>query len=239
MKAREINTDDEGIERYSEELKTTFERANVAEEARSYYSNSEEEMCFADARSQRLDLLLRTRAQIGRIYTSQGLLVESFYILRQGLINFKALAEGQYREVENGAEHEGKGSFKLPDQLSGGGAPAAGGKKGAPPPKDAKGAKGASVPDDAEAKRLEEERRKAANKEAATLKAAVDTLEKRQHPHLGLWLSTKLAIINILLAQKRYEDCYDAIAVTRLEAQSAKDQLFIRKLKETEFYIFV
>ena len=93
--------------------------------------------------------------------------------------------------------------------------------------------------DDTETKRLEGERRKQASKEAARLKAGVEALEKRQHPHLGLWLSTKLCIINILLAQKRYEDCTDAIAVTRLEAQSAKDQLFVRKLKEVEFKIFV
>jgi hypothetical protein len=50
-----------------------------------------------------------------------------------------------------------------------------------------------------------------------------------------LWLKTKINIINILLAQKRYEDCSDAIAVTRLEAQSVKDQLYIRKLQEIEF----
>lgn len=94
---------------------------------------------------------------------------------------------------------------------------------------------GANVADDTETKRLEEGRRKQAGKEAAKLKAVVETLEKRQHPHLGLWLSTKLCIIKILLAQKRYEDCTDAIAVTRLEAQSVKDQLFVRKLKEVEF----
>ena len=50
-----------------------------------------------------------------------------------------------------------------------------------------------------------------------------------------LWLKTKINIINILLAQKRYEDCADAIAVTRLEAQSVKDQLYTRKLQEIEF----
>lgn len=88
------------------------------------------------------------------------------------------MAEGQYREVENGAEPDNKGTFKLPDQLSSAGAPAAG-KKGAPPAKEAKGAKGASVVDDTEAKRLEEERRKKASKEAAKLRAAVQTLEKR------------------------------------------------------------
>ncbi len=51
MKMKEINLDEEAIEKYTEELKATFERANVSEETQSYYSNSEEEMCFADARS--------------------------------------------------------------------------------------------------------------------------------------------------------------------------------------------
>ena len=83
------------------------------------------------------------------------MLLESFYILRQGLINFKALAEGQYREVEKGAEAESKGSFKLPDALASSSAPAAG-KKGAPPPKEVKGK--ASPTDDQEAKKQEEER---------------------------------------------------------------------------------
>ena len=56
---------------------------------------------------------------------------------------------------------------------------------------------------------------------------------------MGLWLSAKIAIIGILLAERRYEDCADAIAVTRLEAQSVRDQLFVRKLKEMEFTIQV
>ena len=62
-------------------------------------------------------------------------------------------------------------------------------------------------------------------------------MEKRMHPQMGLWRSAKVAIIGILLSQRRYEDCADAIAVTRLEAQSVKDQLFSRKLKEMEFSI--
>lgn len=70
LKAREINTDEERIERFTAELKATFERANVQEEAKAYYSNSEEEMCFADTRSQRLGLMLRTRACLGRIFMS-------------------------------------------------------------------------------------------------------------------------------------------------------------------------
>jgi len=152
------------------------------------YANTEEELCHADQRSQRLSLLLRIRATIGRVYQSQGLLLESFYILRQGLVNFKALAEGQYREVERGSESESKGSFKLPDAL-GVGAPVAG-KKGAPPPKDMKGK--ASPTDDQELKRQEEGRAKVANEEASKLRAVVDCLDRRLHPHMGLWLDAKV-----------------------------------------------
>jgi hypothetical protein len=43
--------------------------------------------------------------------------LEAFYVLRQGLFNFKAIAEGQYRNVEKGVEADNKGSFKMPDAL--------------------------------------------------------------------------------------------------------------------------
>ena len=81
--------------------------------------------------------------------------------------------------------------------------------------------------------------RQPAGRENERLRVLEEAKEKRQHPHIGLWLQTKLTVISILLAQKRYEDCEDAIAVTRLEAQSVKDQLFVRKLKEIEFLILV
>lgn len=187
-------------------------------------------MCPADQRSQRLSLILRERATLARVYRSQGLLLESFYILRQGLVNFKALAEGQYRELERGAEGEGKGSFKLPDALAATSAPAAAGKKGAPPPKDAKG-KGAATPvEDATLKAAEEERAALAAKDNDRLRAVVEAQERRSHPAMGLWLSTKIAIIRALHAEKRFEDVADAIAVTRLEASSVKDKLFTRQL---------
>ena len=237
FKMREVDKKEDKVEQLTTQLAQAFERAATTPEAQQgFYSNSEEEMCHADRRSQRLGLVLRMRSTLGRLYQSQGLLLESFYVLRQGLINFKALAEGQYREVEKGAESESKGSFKLPDAL-GGGAPA-GAKKGAPPPKDAKGGKAAPA-DDLESKRLEEERQKLVTAEAGSLRAAVEAQEKRTHPHMGLWLSTKVAIIGVLLSQKRYEDCADAIAITRLEAQTVKDQLYVRKLKEIEFLMHV
>lgn len=187
-------------------------------------------MCPADQRSQRLSLILRERATLARVYRSQGLLLESFYILRQGLVNFKALADGQYREVERGIEGESKGSFKLPDALaaSSTGAPPAG-KKGAPPPKDAKG-KAATPVEDAAAKQEEEERGKLAARDHDRLRAVVEAQDRRSHPAMGLWLSTKIAIIRALHAEKRFEDVADAIAVTRLEASSVRDKLFTRKL---------
>lgn len=239
---QEAGRDEEKIKALQQRLATCFEKAAVSAAAqKTYYANTEEEMCEADARSQRLSLVLRIRSTLGRVYSGQGLLLESFYILRQGLINFKGLAEGQHAGVENGAEPESKGSFKLPEApggAGGAGAPAAA-KKGAPPPKDAKGGKPGPA-DDAEAARREEAgRSKTASAEADRLRAAVEAREKRMHPHMGLWLRTKISIINLLLAEKRYEDCEDAIAVTRLEAQSAKDQLYVRKLQEIEFQIHV
>lgn len=198
-------------------------------------------MCDADRRSQRLSMMLRVRALLGRVYEGQGMNLESFYVLRQGLQNFTALAEGQYRDVEKGSEPESKGSFKLPDGAAAGGAPAAG-KGGA---KDAKAAAGkdkgkAATPnDEAEAKRLEEGRAKQAAAEAGVLRKAVLDAPRRTHPSIFLWLKTKVAIIRLLLAQKRYEDCADVIAVTRLEASVVKDRLFSRQLKEIEFQMHV
>lgn len=116
-------------------------------------------MCYADRRSQFLNMILRARLLIARIQSKQGLLLNSFYILRQALTNFKAFAEGKHSKVETGLEAEEKGSFKLPEIYGGSGLglaapvdPKAGAKGGAPaqkpPPVDPKkpaaaGAKGA------------------------------------------------------------------------------------------------
>jgi hypothetical protein len=223
-----VDRDEARITSLEEQLAACFERAAIpAELQETLYANTEEEMCLPDQRSQRLSLILRERATLARVYRSQGLLLESFYILRQGLVNFKALAEGQYREVERGVEAESKGSFKLPDALSSASAPAAAGKKGAPPAKDAKG-KAATPAADETLKAEEEERAKAAAKDHDRLRAVVEAQERRSHPAMGLWLSTKIAIIRALHAEKRFEDVADAIAVTRLEASSVKDKLFTR-----------
>lgn len=230
-----VDREEERITALQEQLAAAYERGGVVEDRQNtYYSNSEEELCHADQRSQRLSLMLRIRTAIGRIQESQGLLLESFYVLRQGLTNFKVLAEGQYRDVEKGSEPETKGTFKLPEALAAaGGAPAGGGKKDKAPAKDAKAK--AQAPGDAEPKKSDDEQSKEARAEAERLKAAVELLERRSHPNMVLWLKTKISIIRILLAQKRYEDCADAIAVTRLEAQAVSDQLYARKLQEIEF----
>jgi len=73
------------------------------------------------------------------------------------------------------------------------------------------------------AKREEAEQKRKAAAEADRLRLESEANERRLHPHMNLWLRTKVSIIAILLAEKRYEDCEDAIAVTRLEAQSVKD----------------
>lgn len=66
--------------------------------------------------------------------------------------------------------------------------------------------------------------------EAKILRQEVEEMERRMHSHMGLWLETKVEIIGLLYSQKRFEDCQDAIAVTRLESQSANDVFFCRRL---------
>ena len=78
-------------------------------------------MCYADRRSQALSLILRSRMLISRMHQKQGFLLQAFYVLRQALINFKALAEGKHSKVETGLESEDKGSFKLPEIYGGSG----------------------------------------------------------------------------------------------------------------------
>ena len=76
-------------------------------------------MCYADRRSQLLSLILRSRVLLARTQSKQGLLINSFYILRQALTNFKAFTEGKHTKVETGLESEDKGSFKLPEIYGG------------------------------------------------------------------------------------------------------------------------
>jgi len=58
--------------------------------------------------------MLRTRNQLGRVFRKQGLLINSYYVLKQGLLNFKLIAEGWSNDVETGQEPKDKGSFELP-----------------------------------------------------------------------------------------------------------------------------
>ena len=80
----------------------------------TFYLNSEEEMCDADMRSQLMTLMLRSRAMLGRIFRKQGLLINAYYAMKQGLLNFKLIAEGWTNDVETGQEPKDKGSFELP-----------------------------------------------------------------------------------------------------------------------------
>jgi hypothetical protein len=102
-------------------------------------------------------MILRARMLLAKIQSKQGLLINAFYILRQGLANFKSFAEGKHQKVETGTESEDKGSFRLPEMYGGSGlgaaaaaadpkakgnappakAPPADPKKGAPPGKGA------------------------------------------------------------------------------------------------------
>ena len=50
-----------------------------------------------------------------------------------------------------------------------------------------------------------------------------------------LWLKSKCQIISLLFSQRRFEDCSDTIAVTKLESMSIKDNFFIRQLDEVDF----
>jgi len=50
-----------------------------------------------------------------------------------------------------------------------------------------------------------------------------------------LWLKIKVDLIWILFNQRRFDDCSDAIAVTRLECSSINDLYFSRQLMEVEF----
>lgn len=207
-------------------------------------------MSEADARSQTLSFLLRTRFLLGRVFRKQGLLINAFYVLRQGLVNFKLLAEGETRGVESGEETKEKGSFKLPEMFGGAGAAGAnaaakGGK--APPPKAAdpkakgaaaakgKGDGDAGAQEEAKNKREEEERNARLSQEREQMRLAVEADPKRKHPHMLLWLKAKVEIITILFYQKRMEDVQDSIAITKLECLNIKDKFFTRQLDEVDF----
>lgn len=46
-------------------------------------------MCEADAKSQIMTLMLRSRSMLARLFRKQGLLINAYYSLKQALLNFK------------------------------------------------------------------------------------------------------------------------------------------------------
>jgi len=122
LSLKEIDVPEQEIGDLKARLAKCFETQGVSDEdQKSLYANKEEEMCYADRRSQFLALLLRARLMIGRIQQKQGLLLQSYYVLKQALLNFKALAEGRHAKVETGSEADDKGTFKLPEIYGGSG----------------------------------------------------------------------------------------------------------------------
>ena len=151
---------------------------------------------------------MRCRLLVGRLSRQQGLLINGFYVLRESLSNFKKFAEGLIANVEKGEESKDKGSFQLPEMYGGGAGQAAaagakGGAKGAPAkaPPAKPGAKGGAADNAEELSAAEEEARRAAEKaEADEARLVAEAMARRQHPHMLLWMKTKLEIIDILLA---------------------------------------
>lgn len=54
-----------------------------------------------------------------------------------------------------------------------------------------------------------------------------------------LWLKLKTMIVQILFAQRRFEDCQDTIGVTKLECMAIKDNFFVRNLDIVDFMMQV
>lgn len=171
-----INTDQEALGKMEEQLELVFSESAVSEQdKKGFCQNAEEQMCHADAQGQVLSQILRIRMLIGRVYRKQGLYINSFYVLRQSLQNFKAMAEGATNKVEDGAEAKDKGSFSLPDIYGGaagyqtGASQDKGGAKGgkaapakaAPPKQPAKGGKESALDAGDEQSAAEEAARKA------------------------------------------------------------------------------
>lgn len=153
------------------------------------------------------------------------------------------------QEVENGVESKEKGTFELPE-LFGGSLAAPTDKKGAAKaqaaPVKAKGdnKKGGSAlidpaAEEAKEKAEEEARMKKLDEAKSAERLKVEAQNKRKHPHIILWLKNKVELISLLFTQKRFEDCADTIAVTKLECMSIKDQFFIRRLDEIDFMMQV
>ena len=135
LKNRDTNTDEEEQQKLEQQLEKFFAEKEITKgDQTCFYVNNEEAMCYSDSRSQLMTLMLRSRNMIGRLFRKQGLLLNSYYALKQALVNFKSSAEGWSNDVETGMESKDKGSFELPEMFGGSnaGAPAAKGGKAAP-----------------------------------------------------------------------------------------------------------
>ena len=67
-KRREVNQNPEKVEGMDHQLTLMFDAQSISEEeVNGFYSNTEEELCYADSRSQILSLMLRERYAIGRL----------------------------------------------------------------------------------------------------------------------------------------------------------------------------
>jgi len=73
------------------------------------------------------------------------------------------------------------------------------------------------------AKKLEEERKKREEKEEEKELQRIESAEKRDHPHIYLWLKCKVSLLWILFHQKRFEDCEDFMVVLERECKSVND----------------
>lgn len=166
-------------------------------------------MCHADRLSQTLSMMLRARNLLGDLYKRRGMNLESFYVLRQGLQNFKLYAEGCIKGIENGQEAKDKGSFSLPEMFGGINLNAATQIKGAQAKAPAKApekapagkgpaAKGKEVVDEDLNAREEEERRSKLKVERERLLIKTQMMAKRRHPHILLFLRIKMELIRIL-----------------------------------------
>lgn len=197
--------------------------------------------------------MLRSRNLLGYIFKKKGLLLESFYVLRQGLQNFKLFAEGCTKGIETGLEAKEKGSFALPELFGGQSAnPAAnlkGGQPGkapakapekVPPAKGAPAGKGKdALPDEDALAKEEEERKKKLVIERERLRVQTEMQAKRRHPHMLLWLKLKMELIRILMAQNRIEDVADCISIMKIESLTVKDTYFTRRVNQIEFMLLV
>lgn len=83
LSLKQIDIPETEISDLKAKLAKAFEASAVSDEdQKTLFSNKEEELCYADRRSQFLSMILRARMLLARIQSKQGLLLNAFYILR-------------------------------------------------------------------------------------------------------------------------------------------------------------